>query len=395
MRIGIVSHAYYPNYGGVTENVAGSSRALVKRGHQVTIITAGANRPRQPGVERLGHQVAVRLNGATVQVALGAHLGDALTALYRRHRFDLVHVHSPLTPMLPLAAVRTARRVGLPVIGTFHASARYNWGYALFRRRLQPDFAALDGAVAVSHAARQFVQRYFDGPVQLIPNGVDTERFRALRPPVGEPLRVVFVGRLDPRKGVDLLLESFQGVRCQRPGTTLKVIGDGPCRRGLEGRAKPAGVEFLGAVPPGRLAAAYAGADAVCAPASRNESFGIVLLEAMAAGRAVVATDIAGYRDLVEHNVTGILVPPGDAQALAQALVHLADHPADRARLGDNARRQARDYDWGEIAHQLEALYRRVVDCRGPVDPQPATGLNGTAAKRLRVPRRAPGSRLA
>ena len=153
MRVGIVTHSYYPHYGGVTENVAATARGLRRRGHRVTVITAGASRAaEEPGVIRIGNQHLVPWNGATVNFTYGLDLVSRLRDIYRRERFDIVHIHCPLAPMLPLAALKAAR--GRPVVGTFHATARSNLGYALFRSPLARAFTGITVPVAVSDIPR-------------------------------------------------------------------------------------------------------------------------------------------------------------------------------------------------------------------------------------------------
>ena len=204
MRIGIVTHAYYPHFGGVTENVAATSRALRRLGHRVTVITAGSpGAAPEPEVVRIGGQCMVPWNGASVNFTYGRDLRRRLAALYRERRLDLVHIHCPLAPMLPLAALRAA--AGRPVVGMFHATARSNLGYRLFRRALAREFERITVPVAVSQPARRFVAQYFPAGYRLVPNGVDLERFSPAVPPAAGLRRggrrlILAMGRLDPRK---------------------------------------------------------------------------------------------------------------------------------------------------------------------------------------------------
>jgi phosphatidylinositol alpha-mannosyltransferase len=365
MRIAVATHAYYPHYGGVTENVSGSARALRDRGHRVTIVTAG---PRlggdAPGIVRLGRQCMVPWNGATVNLTFGLRLERELQAALRDIDPDLVHVHCPLAPMLPIAAVRAASRAAVPVVGTFHATARWNIGYHLCRRLLRHDWQRLDRRLAVSASARRFVHRYFPGDYEIVPNGVDPVRFApASRPPdTGRAHRtVLFVGRLDPRKGVEHLIDAVGLVR-RRLGDTVRldVIGDGPRRRRLQARAArlgPRAVRFLGPVTPDALPRHLATADVVCSPATRNESFGIVLLEAMACARPLIATDIPGYRLLIEHGENGLLVPPGRVAPLSEAMIAVLTDETMAHRIGQTARRHAHRYGWDTVAARLETIY--------------------------------------
>jgi len=378
VRIGVVTHAYYPHFGGVTENVAGSTRALRALGHQVTIVTAGPQNGRRPGeVIRLGSQCMVPWNGASVNFTYGTHLVRQLQALYREQGFDLVHVHCPLAPMLPLAAVRAAATAGIPAVGTFHATASWNIGYHLFRRSLRWYFDHLDRKLAVSEPAREFVNRYFPGTYQLMPNGVDLERFSPrLRSGTLAPHRptILCAGRLDPRKGVEHLIDAVALVARTVPEVRLLVIGDGPRRRRVEARARrvaPRQVEFMGPVSPRELPDHFAAADLVCCPATHNESFGIVLLEAMAAARPVVASGISGYRLVVKDRITGRLVTPGAPAELAQLITALLGDPEQAQRLGQAGRRLASDYSWQVVGRQLQGVYYELLGRPAPT-PEPA-----------------------
>jgi phosphatidylinositol alpha-mannosyltransferase len=382
LRIGIVTHAYYPHFGGVTENVAATRRQLARRGHRVIVITAGApGAEKEPGVIRIGGQILVPWNGATVNLTHGLALETRLAEIYRRERLDLLHIHCPLAPMLPLAALRAAR--GRPVLGMFHATARANLGYALFRPFLAHDFAHITVPVAVSEPARRFVAQYFPGRYRIVPNGVDLERFSPSVPPGiardGIPT-ILSMGRLDPRKGIEHLIDALPLVARALGRVRLLVAGDGPRGRDLRAHAAAHArglVEFLGSVKAADVPGLYAAADCLCAPAVRNESFGIVLLEAMASARPVVASDIAGYRQVVVPGETGLLAAPGDPGALARSLIDVLADPGRRRAMGDAGRQRARQYAWDQVTEQLLALYSEAL---GPVPARETEGAERRAA---------------
>jgi phosphatidylinositol alpha-mannosyltransferase len=368
MRLALVTQSYYPRYGGVTEHVAHTARELRARGHEVTVVTGrpvGFTEASTAQVVRLGTSVVVPFQGALVDLTLGPNLRRELESLWRDRPFDLVHVHQPLTPTLPLLTGETAQA---PVIGTFHAAGAKSRLFRLLRRPLARHFDRLEGLVAVSPAARQFAHRHFPGDYRIIPNGVDTARFHPDVPPRPEladgRLNVLFVGRLDPRKGVPVLLDAMPAVRRLVPEARLIVVGDSFLRpwlaRDQRGRTREH-VRFVGAVPPAELPSYYASAHVVVSPALRNESFGIVLLEAMASGKPVVASDIPGYRAVVEDGEDGLLVPPGDAPALARTLAALLKDPAKRLRLAAAGRAKAETYGWGRVTARLEAYYLEVL----------------------------------
>jgi len=368
MRLALVTQSYYPRFGGVTEHVAHSARELKARGHEVTIVTGRppGHRGTDPeGVVRLGTSFMVPFQGAFVDLTLGPNLRRELKALWRGRPFDLVHVHQPLTPTLPLLTGETATA---PVIGTFHAAGTQSRLFRMFRRPLTPHFERLAGRVAVSHAARRFADDHFPGDYRVIPNGVDVRRFHPDVPPRPEladgRLNVLFVGRLDPRKGLPVLLEAFPTLRQSVPEARLIVVGDSFLRPWFERRLSArdrAHVVFAGSVPPAALPSYFASSHVCVSPATRNESFGIVLLEAMASGKALVASDIPGYRAVVEDGEDGMLVPPGDVGALARALAALLRDPARRLALAARGRAKAEAFGWPVVTDRLEAYYREVL----------------------------------
>jgi phosphatidyl-myo-inositol alpha-mannosyltransferase len=391
VNIGIVTHAYYPHFGGVTEHVAGVSRVLRELGHRVVVITAGARDAEpEPDLVRIGRQHLVPWNGATVNFTYGARLEARLRAIYAAAELDIVHIHCPLAPMLPLAALRAAE--GRPVVGMFHATARANLGYQLFQPLLRREFARITLPVAVSEPARRFVSRYFPAAYHLLPNGVDLERFSPSAAPAlpsdGRPA-ILALGRLDPRKGVEHLIDALPRVARALGSVRLIVAGDGPRRARLERRARttaPGMVEFLGAVPRERTPGLYAAADCLCAPAVRNESFGIVLLEAMASGRPVVASDLSGYGLVVRHGETGWLVPPADPRALAEALVRVLGDAAAARAMGAAGHERARLYSWQRVSERLLHLYRQVLAGRGVASTPAAAADPSRAAGREPLP---------
>ena len=370
MKIGIVTQSYYPRPGGVTEVAHFSAKELRKLGHDVTIITTsytGSERE-EPGVIRIGRNVLVPVNGAWVNMTVGAGLRGELRRIFERERFDVVHAHCPLVPTLPLLSLETA----LPrqkVVGTFHAAADGNFFYWLFRRLLEKRARRLDRRMAVSEAARVFVSRYFPGNYEIVPNGIDCTRFRPGIEPLAQyrdgRINVLFVGRLDPRKGVPYLCKAMPLVGRELGGNVrFLIVGEKGLRAHLCPRPtdlRGAEIEWIGRVSPEDLPRYYATADIFCSPATGQESFGIVLLEAMASGVAIVASDIPGYRTIVNPAREGILVPPRDPGELARAIVSLARDGELRRELGEAGRRQALRYDWPVVVRRLESVYRDVL----------------------------------
>jgi len=374
VRIGIVSQSYYPRYGGVTEHVHNCALELRRRGHEVTIVTGRFPGARESdsgaGIERIGRNVLVPFNRAFVDVTVGLGLRRQMRRLLAAYDFDVVHVHNPHAPTLPLFALQESRGV---TVGTFHGTIGRSALQELFHGYLARTLDRLDARIAVSETAEASSTRYYPGRYHVIPNGVDVTRFHPDRAPFErwrdpDRVNVLFVGRLDPRKGLQVLLAAMpQVVERTRGRARLLIVGDSYLRRWFE-RQVPAAcrehVHFLGHVPAADLPRWYATADIFVSPASGNESFGIVLIEAMASGRPVVASDIPGYRTVIHPGEDAETFPPDDAATLARTLVALVDDPARRACLAQHGRARAMDFAWPRVTDRIEAVYREVLGRR-------------------------------
>lgn len=365
MKIALVSPYDTAHPGGVFEHIWHLRAEFVERGHDVTVL---APRGRKGGLEvrdgfyGIGRTVPIPANGSMVRVTFDVTLYNAVKTLLRREQFDVIHLHEPLIPVLPYLVLLNSRSVN---VATFHAFRASSPWYTAFKPYMTFMMSRLDARIAVSGPARDFVSQYFHGPYDIIPNGIDVDRFRDVEPfpwaRDGIP-RILFVGRFtEPRKGFTYLLRAMPFVHQQFPDARLLVVGGGKTDR-FEGQVERYGVrnvDFVGLASPGDLPRYYASCDLFCAPSISGESFGIVLLEAMASGRAVVAGDIAGYRSVMTNGREGLLVPPRDAHALAIAIVRLlADAPL-RHRLSTQGQATASRYDWPEIASRVLSIYER------------------------------------
>ena len=362
MRIALVTEYYYPHVGGICEHVHYLAREARRLGHHADVITS--NLPGavpQPHVIRIGESAPVHANGSMARVTVGRGLRRRMRAVLAEGAYDVVHVHAPLTPSLPILAIEEAT---CPVVGTFHAYFERSLAYRLGRRYFQRLLDRMDAAICVSAAAREAVARYFDADWTIIPNGVDTSFFSPDTPaPPGmrtDLPAILFVGRFDPRNGLDALLEAYRMVRARGRRAQLVVVGDGPARD--QYRALAAGlpdVTFAGRVPQAHLPGYYA-ASAMYACPTILGSFGITLLEAMSAARPVVCYDTAGFRTLVRGGGEALMTPPGDAAALADALVRLLDDADLREELGRAGREKALRYSWPAVAEAVLGVYARL-----------------------------------
>ena len=365
LRIAQVTEYYYPHLGGICEHVHFLAREARLRGHHVDIITSNLSGARDAAnVIRVGQSVPVYSNGSLARVTVGRGLRRAMRRVLDLGEYDIVHVHAPLAPTLPLLAVDEAE---CPVVGTFHTYFDYSVGYALGSRYFQRRLSRLAAAVAVSPTVVEAHSRYFATDWTQIPNGVDTQFFEpsAARPMSvrGDVPSVLFLGRFDPRNGLASLIDAFKRIRGPRRPAQLVVVGDGPLRshyRRLAGGDPD--ITFVGAVL-GRRPSYYANCSIYACPTTKA-SFGITLLESMACGTPIVCSDINGFRNVVAHEREALLVPCGDTRALADALVRLLDDDASRARLGAVGRQRAQAYAWPRVTDLILALYARVLGAR-------------------------------
>jgi len=369
MKIGMVSPYDWSYPGGVRDHIRHLSTELMKLGHEVRIM-APASRIQENVHENLyimGRTTPIPINGSIARIAWDSTLTPLLQTILLREQFDILHIHEPLVPGLPLTALRLFRGV---TVGTFHAFARSSMtstsylAYASACPFLRPYFKRLNGYIAVSTAARQFVSHYFPANYRVIPNGVDLERFHPCVPPLARlrdnKLNILFVGRFERRKGIKYLLRAIPLVRDQHPNTRFIFVGEGHRRGDMERFVAQQGwsdIIFTGYVSDKELPRYYASADLFCSPATGGESMGIVLLEAMASGVPVVASDIVGYATVVTSGVNGLLTPPRDSLELAVAINHLLAHPELRQQFVRAGLLTAREYAWSRIVSRVLDYY--------------------------------------
>jgi phosphatidyl-myo-inositol alpha-mannosyltransferase len=365
LKVGIVSPYGYPHPGGVNEHVRHTYEAMRRLGHDVWIITSkyGKERTTEGHVIRLGTGYAFPANGSMGRVTLSWRFKERARVLLAKHRFDILHFHEPLVPFLSPTMLDQSDTVN---VATFHAFGGFSPSYWVGKRFAGQLAEKLDGRIAVSSAARHFISRYFPGEYTIIPNGVDLDRYGDAEP--FEHLRdgtvnILFVGRFEERKGLIHLLKAYHRLRKRKVDARLLVIGSGPKAREYRryvGLRQIRDVEFLGRVSDDDKARYFASADIFCAPATGQESFGIVLLEAMAAGVPIVASDIHGYKRVVQRGVQGLLVEPRNHRALAAALYKLANDEELRHRMGEEGRALAPEYSWDRVTEQIIDFYHEI-----------------------------------
>lgn len=371
MKIALVSPYDFAYPGGVTEHVSHLATKFREKGHEVHILAPSSARKEaadDPFFHPFGRVVPIWANGSVARIELSVRPYTQVKKLLQEQQFDVIHLHEPLMPALPLTVLRHSKSTN---IGTFHAYHRSNFAYFYGKLVAQPFFNKLHGLLAVSEPARDFVAEYFPGDYRIIPNGVDLDRFASPVEPLAQfsdgRLNVLFVGRFERRKGVKHLLRAWAYVRGQFKNARLIVVGEGRARAGYERYAASRGwneVVFTGYVSDDELVRYYHSCQVFCAPSTGQESFGIVLLEAMAAGRPIVASRIPGYEEVVCHDVEGLLVEPKSEGELATALARLLADSAARRRMGRAGQHKAMRYRWENVAESVLAYYEEVLERR-------------------------------
>ncbi len=365
VRIGMVCPYSIATRGGVQAHVLGLAEGLRGLGHQVQVLAPGAaDDPMPEFVTAAGRAMGVPYNGSVAPLAFGPVAATRVRRWLRDHDFDVLHLHEPTAPSLSLIALALADR---PVVVTFHIATTRSWALAAAHGLLQPPMEKVTARIAVSPLARRVQVKYLGGDAVEIPNGVDVAQFAAARPLQGYPRSggtVGFVGRYgESRKGMPVLLAALRTLARTRPGVQLLVVGDGdaPALLRAAGPALASRIRVLGGLGDEGKAAMLASVDVLCAPAIGGESFGIVLIEAMAAGTPVVASDLDAFRLVLDGGQAGVLVPAGVPTVLSGALGDLLDDPGRRADLAAAGRRRSMMWDWPVVARQVVQVYETAV----------------------------------
>lgn len=372
MRVCLVTPYDLSHEGGVNRHVRSLAKALLGLGHQAQVIgPASGDVPE--GCLAVAGVIPVPANGSVARIGLLQSSRPTRDHLWT-HDYDVVHVHEPIVPGPGRFAVRFAR---VPVVATFHANAERELSLQRALRRVaSTGLSRIARGIAVSRAAKRFSRAVYRGRTAVIPNGVDLSRFAGATgggPRPGRPLEVLFVGRFgEQRKGFSVLLEAVERLARQGRAVHVSVVGDGPADRFAE-RAGRLEVTFLGRLPDHALAERYRSSDVFCAPSTGGESFGMVIVEAMASGCPVVASGLPGYTEAARG--AALLVPPGDPIALSESLWHVGQDPALQARLVARGRARADALCWSRLAARVVRVYAAAIGDPAlllQIEPQPA-----------------------
>jgi phosphatidyl-myo-inositol alpha-mannosyltransferase len=359
LRIALISPYSLSVPGGVQAQVLGLARELRRQGHEARVLGPCDGPPPEPFVTPLGNSLPTAANGSFAPLAPDASAALRTMRALRDEQFDVIHVHEPLAPGPPMTTLVMG---GAPIVGTFHA-AGVSASYRVFKPVLQRLLRRIDVKVVVSKDARELVESHFpddSGGIRLLYNGVDIATIAAAPPVQGSGPTIFFCGRHEERKGLAVLLEAF----AKLPSDARLWIGsDGPDGAALRARyADDDRISWLGRIDDAEKFGRLRGASVFCAPSLHGESFGVVLIEAMAAQTTVVASALDGYRNVATDGIDALLVEPGDAAALAGVLARaLTDTPlATRLRRAGAAR--AEDFSMTKLVAEYVAIYHEVVD---------------------------------
>ncbi|MFF0813962.1 glycosyltransferase family 4 protein [Rhodococcus sp. NPDC003318] len=363
MRIGMVCPYSFDVPGGVQAHVVELAQVLIERGHKVSVLAPASDGTELPDfVVSAGRAVAIPYNGSVARLTFGPVSYARVRRWIADNDFDVLHIHEPNAPSLSMLAMKIAEG---PIVATFHTSTTKSLVLSTFQSVLQPYLEKITGRIAVSELARRWQVESLGSDAVEIPNGVDVPAFADAVPLEGYPRAggtVLFLGRYDePRKGMAVLLGALPELVDRHPDLQVLVVG-----RGDEARLrKEAGryathLRLLGQVSDEEKASALRSADVYCAPNLGGESFGIVLVEAMAAGTPVVASELDAFRRVLRDGTAGMLTPIGDSDALAGALEAVLSDPDRRRALIDVATEVVAEYDWPVVAEQILRVYETV-----------------------------------
>ncbi|MDD4873553.1 MAG: glycosyltransferase family 4 protein [Dehalococcoidales bacterium] len=370
MKIALVSPYDFSYPGGVVNHILALEKQLTGMGHDVRIIAPTSKEVTSENSRYLniGKARPVPTRGTTTRIAISLHLAPQIKEVLEREKFDIIHLHEPFMPMLCSAVLRFSHTVN---IGTFHAATNrvgYNWGWPVSTLMLKRRSRKVMGRIAVSKTAMEYAQKHVPGDYTIIPNGIDLDHFNPDVKPIEKycdgKLNILFVGRLEKRKGVKYLLKAYQQIKEEFPDSRLIITGPGTVLRDrFERDVKKNCVQdvvFLGNIPLEDLPRYYKTADVFCAPAIGQESFGIILLEAMAVGTPIIATNIDGYASVLTNGREGLLVPPKNDIELANALRKILSDKTLRSEMGARGILTSHEYDWRKVARRINDFYLEI-----------------------------------
>lgn len=365
MKICLVSDPYYPYPSGVSEYTHYLAKYLRRFGHKVKILTTHYKDEKyEPDVIRIGRVFYIPMNKSFATLSLGWDIPGKVKRFLEEENFDVIHTMGPFPPSISFFALHYSKTLN---VTTFHSTGfkYYRMGSLIFRRLFKRYINKLHGLIAVSETPRDTFMPYIPGDYTIIPNGIDLEKFHPEVPPLSEfenrKNKILYLGRLDRRKGLIELLRAIPLIKDELKDLTLIVVGKGPleddCRRLVKELDLSEVVVFKGYAKSEEIPNYYASCDLYCSPALGGESFGIVLLEAMAIGKPVAASRIPGYDRVIKDGYNGLFFDPHKPADIAQKIISILKNEDLKNRLINNGKEFVKDYSWFDVAKQIEGFY--------------------------------------
>lgn len=371
LKILLVSDMYYPLPGGIPEHIHNLYIEMKKKGHTVHILTGKSFTDKthiSADIKRFGHSISVPANKSFSQITMGLAMFTQIKSLLNREQYDIVHVHGSLAPTLPLMTLYLSNSTN---IVTFHAAHNHSIGYSALQSPLSKIFRRIHGPIAVSREAERSVKKYFPGDYRIIPNGVNIKRFSPSNPILEKyadgKINLLFVGRHDPRKGIKYLYKAMDYVLDKTENVRLIVVGKGFLKNYYKLIISEKAEDYIifeDYVDSQLLPLYYRTADIFISPATGGESFGIVLLEAMASGTPIVASRIRGYRQVARHKHNALFVKPKDPNDLAEGILEVINNNNLRNNLVENGLTIAQRYSWANVTDEVLDYYREIMQKR-------------------------------
>lgn len=367
MKIALVSAFDYSFHGGVSDHIRGLASQFDDWGHTVHII-APCSTPEQvkdSSFIPMGKTVPLPSGGSIARISLSVWLRPKIKSLLKNENFDIIHLHEPFAGVVPVNILSLSKTVNIATFHTFMGTRLYKLGASTLAKRY---FRKIHGRIAVSEPARQFINRQFPANYQIIPNGINLNNFNTInggfRHLKDGMTNILFVGRLEKRKGLKYLLAAYNILKPKWPSLRLLIVGPGkPDRESLKliNNRHLKDIVFAGPVSHTDKIKYYKSADIFCSPATGRESFGIVLLEAMASGTPIVASAIEGYSSVITHGSDGLLAEPKNENALAANIEELLKNQDLRAKLALNGTNKAKKFSWTLVAKDVIEYYENCI----------------------------------
>ncbi len=367
-KVGIVSEYYYPHLGGLSGDVHFAAVEFAKMGYDVKLITSHVAEPHnirhsEHGFEiiRLGRSIPVIANGSLAKISFAFNLGTQVKRMIREHEFDVIHIHCPLTPLLPLLVQRYA---DCPIIGHLHTLMRSKpFFYTIFQKQLSRIMNDFEGNIAVSEVCAKPFREWFGCNFEVIPNGVPVAEFQSNPPKIPKfndgVTNIFFIGRMEPRNGISVLIDAFRIIHKEEPKTRLILAGAGPLKsfyeESIEDELKPH-VHFIGPILEEK-AQYFTTADINICPTTRVASLGVTFLESLASGKPTVASDIAAFNETAENGKECLMANPDKPEEFANQVLRIIREPGLGAMIARRGLlKMQKQYDWSSIIARVDAF---------------------------------------